>query len=242
MSTAAQVAELVQPFLERNPSCKLLGRMVVLTPVQHFARGIFIDRSSTKGEIVPSWFVWTLFQPPPGYLGGFGGRLPRAFGWADKPGIQQKLLDEMEIAHADVLLPADSLAALFDAATKADGFDALHIATRAVLLAGLGRLDEALSDLGQHLDFSQKLNQMLVEHWRKHYRIGSRPWQRQAAMQAREQERMAALRLLQSLIRANDRAAVAALLHQWEAGGVKQLKLGNFWTPTLFPIELGAGD
>ena len=40
------------------------------------------------------------------------------------------------------------------------------------------------------------------------------------------------------LIAANDRPALARLLHKHEAESVKQLKLEKLWEPTLFPIEV----
>ena len=40
------------------------------------------------------------------------------------------------------------------------------------------------------------------------------------------------------LLRARDRAGLAALLHGWEAITVKKLGLEKYWQPTPFPLEL----
>jgi hypothetical protein len=40
------------------------------------------------------------------------------------------------------------------------------------------------------------------------------------------------------LLTRGDRAALASLLHDWEAYTVKQLKIEALWEPTPFPLEL----
>jgi hypothetical protein len=40
------------------------------------------------------------------------------------------------------------------------------------------------------------------------------------------------------MVLAQDKAGIAAKLHEWEAYTVKQLKLEKYWQPTPFPIEL----
>ena len=51
----------------------------------------------------------------------------------------------------------------------------------------------------------------------------------------------AQLRRLKELCRrlaADDRAGLAALLHDWEAQTVRNLKIEHLWEPTPFPLEL----
>jgi hypothetical protein len=54
----------------------------------------------------------------------------------------------------------------------------------------------------------------------------------------RQEECEHVVRELCPLIEANDRPALARLLHKHESESVKSLKLEKFWEPTPFPIEL----
>jgi hypothetical protein len=62
MTTVAQVRQAVQPLLQRNPDLALVGRLIVLKPVQHMVRGIYIDRSLDPRLFVPTWSVLSLFE------------------------------------------------------------------------------------------------------------------------------------------------------------------------------------
>ncbi len=44
--------------------------------------------------------------------------------------------------------------------------------------------------------------------------------------------------VVRPLVHAQDRPAIAAKLHKWEAYSVKQLKLEKYWQPSPFPIEV----
>jgi hypothetical protein len=45
-------------------------------------------------------------------------------------------------------------------------------------------------------------------------------------------------KMLCPLVAANDRPGLARLLHEFEAGSAKDMKLDKIWEPTPFPIEL----
>ena len=53
MTTISQVKKAVQPLLQRNHDLALVGRLVVLKPVHHILRGVYIDRSSIPDEFMP---------------------------------------------------------------------------------------------------------------------------------------------------------------------------------------------
>ena len=53
MTTVAQVKQVVQPLLQRNPDLALVGRMIVVRPVHHLLRGIYLARSSDPDDFVP---------------------------------------------------------------------------------------------------------------------------------------------------------------------------------------------
>ena len=50
------------------------------------------------------------------------------------------------------------------------------------------------------------------------------------------------LQRLANFARAQDRAGVADLLHEWELQRIRLWKIEDLWECTPFPIELGAGD
>ncbi len=57
MTTVAQVRQAVQPLLQRNPDLALIGRLVVIKPVHHILRGVYIDRSLDPKLFVPTWSI-----------------------------------------------------------------------------------------------------------------------------------------------------------------------------------------
>ena len=68
---------------------------------------------------------------------------------------------------------------------------------------------------------------------------------RDVATFGRDHEDKAKLLRLKELCRrlaADDRAGLAALLHEWEAATVKNLKLEHLWQPSPFPLEAMPAD
>jgi hypothetical protein len=63
MTTTAQVKQLVQPLMHRNPDLALVGRLVVIKPVHHILRGVLIGRSLDPKSFVPNWSAVSLFEP-----------------------------------------------------------------------------------------------------------------------------------------------------------------------------------
>lgn len=239
MSTAAQVTRLVQPFLASHPEFVSVGRAIVLTPVRHVIRGIFVDRASIKSYIVPNWFVSILFRPPVAGFTTLSQRLDRATGDLDRGDAQARLLGEMERALSEVLIDAETVESLFEAAGKSSV--GMHPEIRCLVLAALGRFAEAGENLAHHIAFLQHQHDGSVAAWRKLTRVGSKNWQRQLQFRQRERQCIVELEQLCSLVTAGDRKAVALLLHEWEATAVKRQKVEHLWEPTPFPVELGEG-
>ncbi len=46
------------------------------------------------------------------------------------------------------------------------------------------------------------------------------------------------MNIVRPMVQAQDKAGIAAKLHEWEAYSVKQLKLEKYWQPSPFPIEM----
>jgi hypothetical protein len=62
MTTAADVRRMVQPLVSRHADLALVGRWIFVKPVEHFARGILIDRTAYKEQFRPRWAVTHLFE------------------------------------------------------------------------------------------------------------------------------------------------------------------------------------
>ena len=63
MTTVAQVKQLVQPLLQRNPDLALVGRLVVVKSVHHILRGISIGRVDVTNLDQMLWAMITRTDP-----------------------------------------------------------------------------------------------------------------------------------------------------------------------------------
>lgn len=75
MTTVAQVKQVVQPLLQRHSDLALVGRYLILKPVTHFVRGVFIDRSIDPKSFMPSVSVCLTFDGSDSDGIGWGNRL-----------------------------------------------------------------------------------------------------------------------------------------------------------------------
>jgi len=217
MTTVAQVRQAVQPLLQCNPDLALVGRLVVLKPVQHFIRGIYIDRSLDPLLFVPTWSILSLFETrlDIGFL--WGGRV---YGVWDITGpdvnarmceaIEQKALPSMRsIKTIDDFVKFTSKERFPD--THLD----LYPASKIFVDVARGDL-EAASAICAYMATDRAKGWYLPDMQDKYDRVTKE---------------------LCPLIAANDRPGLARLLHGYEAQSVKNLKLEKLWEPTPFPIE-----
>jgi hypothetical protein len=112
MTTVAQVREVVQPLLQRNPDLALVGRLVVIKPVHHILRGIYIDRSLDSQLFIPTWAVTFLFEPSESFSYNWGGRLyNRAHGaWVvTNPATSAVMCEEIEKEALPLLRPIQTI-------------------------------------------------------------------------------------------------------------------------------------
>jgi len=207
MTTAAQVAHVVGPLLKRNPDLALVGRLVVIKPVQHILRGIYVDRSLNSKLFVPTWAANFLFQPNARFHFFWGRRVHGAWD-VDTPGLAEKLADAIE---RDALPTLRSIVTIDDFVGFANG--AWVEDHKPYVDVALGDFNAAQS----MCDFFASLN--------GDYGI-------------RQEECEHVVNDICPLIAANDRPALARLLHKYEKESVKRLKLEKLWEPTPFPIEL----
>lgn len=241
MSTASQIAVLLRPFLERHPEFVLVGRRVIRRPVGHVMRGFFIDRTSSKGAVQPFLATWTMYCPPPQYLSLELRHLQRGAGHLDDPGIQDVLLTEMEAAVETDILPAMELGQLLGYLQNTSPLLKTPSIVMAVIFAALGRFSDAercLQDAFAALDKTITWQDWFLT---AHFREGSRAWHREKSTLEWLLARKAGLQEFEAVLTLGDRAALAALLHVWEAKAYSVEKLDQLYQPSPFPFEASAG-
>jgi hypothetical protein len=221
MTTIAQVKQVVQPLLLRNPDLALVGRLVIIKPVQHILCGINIGRSLDALKFVPTWSVIVLSEPQKnfGYL--WGARVRGASGnWKlTDPDIAANMCEAIE---QEALIPMRAVRTFDDFIKLAskERFPVqhldLHAATRIFVDIARGDLDAA---------------QAICRYFRTDEgRAEYLPYLQEEYDRVTQE--------LCPLVATKDRAGLAKLLHSYEAQSVKNLKLEKYWEPTPFPIEL----
>lgn len=217
MTTVAQVKQAVQPLLQRNPDLALVGRLVVLKPVQHFVRGIYIDRSLDPLLFVPTWSVMSLFETrlDIGFL--WGGRV---YGVWDitEPDVNARMCEAIEqeaLPSMRSIKTIDDFVKFTSKVRFPDTHLDLYPASKIFVDVARGDL-EAATAICAYMATDRAKRWYLPDMQDKYDRVTKE---------------------LCPLIAANDRAGLARLLHGYEAQSVKNLKLEKFWEPTPFPIE-----
>ncbi|MEZ5850504.1 MAG: hypothetical protein R3D68_07630 [Hyphomicrobiaceae bacterium] len=235
MTTAAQVKRLVKPLLARHPDLALVGRMIVIRPVRHVLRAIYIDRTRSAAEFRPRWTAFHLFvlRERIGYALGGDVYKPRATTWPrqfpelrefaklwwiedpESPGV---LAEAVEAAALPKLAPFGDLEAYY-AHLAGHPYFAYHKRpeVRVIVEAARGRLDEVRAICRDELP-------LWPDNW-----FGDSPEAIEIMRRAKS---------ICPLAAADDRAGIARLLHEWEAATVRNLKIEHLWQPTPFPLEL----
>ena len=228
MTTAAEIRKLVQPLLNRNPDLGLVGRFIFYKQVGHFLRGIYIDRYSYKEAFRPFWTISFLVQPSPNNIYGYSlGQdiypAPQDHWYIQNPNINEKFADRIEEVALPILKAVKKIEDYSNITIK-DIFPTITIEknpveknpTRKIYLdLALGRFESA---------------ENIFEIFSKHPDY----WSKSFFKEGHFNELMEVIR---PLVHAQNRPAIAAKLHEWEAYSVKQLKLEKYWQPSPFPIE-----
>lgn len=221
MTTVAQVREVVQSLLQRNPDLALVGRLVVIKPVHHILRGIYIDRSLDPQIFTPTWAVMFLFEPTESFSYNWGGRLyNRAHGAWDvaNPATSTVMCDIIEKEALPLLRPIQAIDDFIRFTSKdrfKDTYLDLYEERKIFVDVARGDLNAARSICAY----------FATDHAKKRYMGGM------------EEEYDRITKTLCPLIAAGDRPGLVQLLQDWEANSIQQLKLQKLWESTAFPIE-----
>lgn len=221
MTTAAEAKRICRPLLARNPDLALIGRLIAIKPFHHILRGVYIDRTWEKKLFRPTWVATFLFERDATIGFNWGQQIYRPtkglWDFTD-PNTPQMLQEEIERLALPLLRPVQTIDN-FVTFTNKDRFPHTHL--------DLYPYRKVLFDIARgDFDTAQSICELLAAR-----RSGGK-WQLWA------EEYDFVINELWPLIKKNDRAALAEILHRWEAQAVKRKKLGEIWEPTPFPLEL----
>jgi hypothetical protein len=218
MTSTAQGKQAMQPFLRKHPDFALVGRLLVKKPINHIFCGILIDRTRSADLFSPRWFTFHLFEHQTRCHLSWGHDLfRRSHGlwlWSNPASIPV-LFEEIEQNAVPIFHSTKSLEDFVAFVTAHPRSH--HLAdppTKLVVDVALGNLESA-----------------------REICTGFLPKYTEATY-GRDAEDKMQFRNLKELCRRlalDDRAGLAALLHEWEA---QTVKLEHLWQPSPFPLEL----
>jgi hypothetical protein len=221
MTTKAQVQKLLKPLIEKYPEFALHGRTIVATPLRRLARYFVVDGTSVPNAFTPTWAVLPLCVPYPRLHMSYGNRIGKkeCGSWdITKSDIQQFLMEQFEESVLPIMYSVKTL----------DDFKHMIATYSAFSRYRLSPADEIIieSALG-NFDTARKIWTSELINWTE-------------TTHCRDEEDRINLRRRQSLgacLMDDDRAGIAALLHEFEAFTVTSNKLEKIWQPTPFDWE-----
>ena len=251
MTTVAQVKRVTRPLLKRNPDLALVGRLVVIKPVHHLLRGIFIGRTPDPIVFDPAWIANFLFKPVPSYIA------PWAEIWGDRLVATRRVQPDFTKlsvfrARARIMVAQMTLPIHERRYPKSWGEWEANDPTIAAkmckvieqealpMLRGLRSIEDFVAFAADKTRFPRT---HLEGNCREAPFVYAAQGDIAAALAtctrlATQRPDAPIVKELLPLLRDGDRPGVAKLLHVWEAAAVKRLKLERYWEPTPFPIEL----
>jgi hypothetical protein len=214
MTTTAQVRQVLRPLLSRHSDLALVGRFLIIKPVRHILRGVFVDRCGNPNAFVPIKVVDILLPGRHMMTLGWGGQLYKAPYriWDANNAVAINTMCEMIeyevlpglrqiISFGDFVAVASEKRPLSERVSY-EAFTGMHM----LLAVAHGDFDEAREIWDSDPQISRYM--------------------------------MSKVPFFYTALLSKDRSALAAFLHQWEAQTIATYKLEKFWEPTPFPLEL----
>ena len=247
MTTIAEVKRWTRPILAEHPDLALKPRKLYLRPVHHIYRTILFVGASDRTHPRP-WANYSVLFAPPSARSSDNWSRELIAGWSTDPDFADRLARVIRESLANTLRPRGSIEGLYASMGSSAndwGYDPARLShgaiLHAVVLAALGHLAQACAVAQTHIDSNEgPLLESLAEQMGRATR--GRRHERESALSGAKVNRyflgpMDELRQLVAVTKANDRQAVAALLHQWEYERVQRLGVEDLWEPTPFPLE-----
>jgi hypothetical protein len=222
MTSDVEVKKLLKPILARHEDLRLAGKLLVLSPVNHLARGVYIGRTSRADHFSPVMAINCLFEPKSRFAPTYGADIyPKQKGlWLfSRHNIDEEIADRIGETALSKLRAVETIEDFLHYGLKgrffASTLEYSHLRKVYIYLA-LGYLQAAQEILQQ---FSKE-----SEYWVK--------------MTHTPEHFTELMDIVRPMVQAQDKAGIATKLHEWEAYTVKELKLEKYWQPTPFPIEM----
>lgn len=213
-SAKKEVQAFVAPLLSRHPDMELIGRAIVLKPVHHLLRIIYIDRTSSAHVCQPHWGVSGLWTRHESWPLGQGDRLFGAGIWhLLRPELPSLLVDIVEKDALAKLEAAKTIRDYVALSMPSEPYKIRFVAAYVRHLLVLGELDEARAILKTDERAKWWLGQL-----------------NQLGIKDRLMD-------LGNDLGHDDRLVLARHFHECEAYSVGKLKIGHLWERTPFPLE-----
>lgn len=245
MTTSSEVKRWTGPLLEADPRLELVGRNLVLKPVGHFIRAVYIDRTGNRLRSNLVVYMEPLFSASSAEF---------SFWWS-RDHVPYRSDDERFEAHflelcrggLNELGAIETIDDFLREAEKVGGrpFGPMPIRyyplRHAEVLAAVGRFAEALSMMAPAMREEEETSgTMLASAEAELMKKPSSLLAKDSILRAtRRLERVAELKPLLHSLEANDHAGLAALLRSQERHNAKVWKVDHLWEPTPFPFETG---
>lgn len=205
--------QLLAPVLWRQPDVTVANGWLVVLPVQHFLRGVWLQELS-DGTSAPLWGIRNLWAY--GVEPEIDGFMRTTFldRQRTEQEISQRVCTEVEAVTLPFLRSVDSMSRLY----------------ALVLDQGIPDRTESLFYLELamgHFDQARALKATYAASW--FYFDDMFPDQDPADT--------ARTRLLCRLLAEDDLDGIARSLHEWEADAARAFKVKRLWEPTPFPFE-----
>lgn len=239
MSTLAETQTILRPYVQRYPDLILIGRAVILLPVQHLLCGYFVDRTSSPEVLRPFWFanIVYLLTPSTGFLWA-GDQVPRSsdIRAAD---FQDRLFAHMDRAFAE-LRKFTGAVDVFDIELPMNRDLTSHSVVQGLTRVAKGDLEGAEPFLLSELAYQTRDLADRLDFIAKYRRKGSKPWQRDMWIYDLRTKVRANNLVLIDLVKKRDRVGAANLLREWERLYVQAWKAEKHWISSPFPFEDGS--
>jgi hypothetical protein len=214
MTTTAQVKEALTPLLAYHSDLALMGRFLIVKPIHHILRGVFVDRSSDKRSFEPHIVTYPLVPAQKVIMLGWNPvwLYDQSVGMWDvtKPNTVAAMrvhIEQLALPRLRAINTVDDFIAHERAksTTFSGPFDD-RVFTNIFVAAALGDFRKALQ---------LRPDDTRIEPYFAKFAPDFFP-----------------------ALEEGDREFIARTLHEWEAATVKAYKMEHIWESTPFPLEL----
>ena len=223
MVTPAELKRFAAPLLGRNPDLVQIKRVIAFKPVRHILHGIHLGSSSSTDWVRPRWFAMPLFEPDMFIHFMFAAHIypaqPGSWHFSD-PEAPVALAEQASEIALPMMRQLRTIEEFYRFAMQDNFFHYGPLSQKPMVKI---IIDAARGDFIAADDCSAILLDVSKGWWRDDHT-------------REDYDRIT--RQLCPLIAARDRAGIARLLHEWEEGTVKKLKLEKVWEPSPFPVEM----